>query len=351
MRAGPLSSPKIIKLLNTHFVNVWVLLREVPELQAGAKGANAAVLATKLRQHYTDSVDVLTLTPNLEVIEHLSSWKLFHPYYLPRRERIPRYLKLLKSSAGMEVAAQKPSENLNEATIEKSIADLEAQLQQHPDNENFFYIYRLLIRLYIEAGREKDVDQLIDRFKLVNAKTLLAQVHEELGNAERAIEYRSKVTPPLALLGKPVPDFSATDLDSKPISLQQYRGKVVLLDFWAVWNGFCIGDILNLKRIYDTYKDRGFDIIGVSLDTDETKLRNYLKENDIPWRQIFSGLERQCPLVKQSDVKSIPARWLIGRNGTLIAHEARHKLISREGRELDLERLVAAAVAGKSKNQ
>ncbi len=351
MRAGPLSSPKIIKLLNTHFVNVWVLLRDVPELQAGAKGAAAAALATKLRQHYTDSVDILTLTPDLEVIEHLSSWNLFHPYYLPRRERIPRYLKLLKSSAGVEVVAQKPSEDLNEAPLEKSIADLEAQLQQHPDNENFFYIYRLLIRLYIEAGREKDVDQLIDRFKLVNAKTLLAQIHEELGNAERAMEYRSKVTPPLALIGKPVPDFSATDLDSKPISLQQYRGKVVLLDFWAVWNGFCIGDILNLKRIYATYKDRGFDIIGVSLDTDETKLRNYLKENDIPWRQIFSGLERQDPLVKQYDVKSIPARWLIGKDGKLIAHEANHKLISREGREPDLERLVAAAVVDNSKNR
>ena len=351
MRVGPLSSPKIIKLLNTHFVNVWVLLRELPELQAGVKGADAAALATKLRQHYTDSVDILTLTPDLEVLGHLHNMSLFHPYYLPRSERIPRYLQLLKSSAGLEVAAQKPSENSNEATIEKSIADLEARLQQHPDNESFFYIYRILIRLYIEAGREKDVDQLIDRFKLVNSKTLLAQVYEELGNAELAMEYRRKITPPLALLGKSVPDFSETDLDGKPISLQQYRGKVVLLDFWAVWNSFCIGDILNLKTVYDTYKDQGFDIIGVSLDTDETKLRNYLKENDIPWRQIFSGLERQCPLVKQSDVRSIPTRWLIDRDGTLIAHEASHKLISREGREPDLERLVAAAVADKSKHQ
>ena len=487
MRAGPLSSPKIIKLLNTHFVNVWVLFRELPELQAGAKGTAAAALATKLRQHYTDSVDILTLTADLEVIGHLHNMSLFHPYYLPRGERIPRYLELLKSSAGVEVPAQEPSENPNEAqhqknigicsqnlvaigkavqayhnenddfpeqlsklypkyfpdanlllcpadelggkptfsrnadskmpisygyefhpkdrertqenrtvygdvlplvrcehhanqefeclnlsfasevyrssrewkytpedmyeTTEKTIAALEAGLQQHPDNESFFYIYRILIRLYIEGGREKDVDQLIDRFKVVNSKTLLAEIHEELGNAELAMEYRRKVTPPLALLGKPVPDFSAIDLDGKPISLQQYRGKVVLLDFWAVWNGFCIGDILNLKKIYDTYRDHGFDIIGVNLDTDETKLRNYLKENDIPWRQIFSGQERQCPLAQQSDVRSIPTRWLIDKDGKLIAHEARHKLISREGREPDLERLVAAAVADKSKHQ
>ena len=332
-------------------MNVWILLREVPELQAGAKGADAAALATKLRQNYTDSVDILTLTPDLEVLGHLHNMSLFHPYYLPRNERIPRYLEILKSSVGLEVAAQKPRENFNEATIEKSIADLEAKLQQYPDDKNFFYIYRILIRLYIESGREKDIDQLIDRFKIFNAKTLLAGIHEELGNTERAMEYRSKVKPTLALLGKPVPDFSATDLNGKPISLQDYRGKVVLLDFWAVWNSFCISDILNLKRIYDTYKDRGFDIIGVSLDTDETKLRDYLKENQIPWRQIFTGQERQSPLAQQYDIRSIPVRWLIDTDGNLIAYEANHKLMSRKGREPDLEQLVAAAVADKSKNQ
>ena len=276
MRAGPLSSPKIINLLNTHFVNVWVLLRELPELQTGAKGAAAGVLATKLRQHYSDSVDILTLTPELEVIEHLPSKSLLHSDYLPRSERLPRYLELLKSSVSVEVSAQKPRK----------------PEEQSPEKHS-----------------------LPRRF---------AKIYEEFG--------------------KPVPDFSATDLDGKPISLQQYRGKVVLLDFWAVWNGFCIGDILRVKKIYDTYKDQGFDIIGVSLDTDETKLRNYLKENDIPWRQIYSGQERQSPLAQQYDVRSIPARWLIDREGKLIAHEAHHKLISRKGREADLEQLVAAAI-------
>ena len=272
MGAGPLSSPKIIELLNTHFVSVWVLLRDVPELQAGAKGANAAALATKLRQHYSDAVDILTLTPELEVIEHLPSKNLFHPEYrLPRSERIPRYLKLLTSSVDMKIAPQKP-------------------------------------RKRGKHGLSRRLTEAYEKF------------------------------------GKPAPDFSTTDLDGKPISLQQYRGKVVLLDFWAVWSGFCIGEMLRVKKIYDIYKDQGFDIIGVSLDTDETKLRNYLEENSIPWRQIYSGLERQSPLAQQYDVRSIPARWLIDTDGKLIAHEANHKLISPKGREADLEPLVASAV-------
>ena len=271
MRAGPLSSPEIINVLNTHFVNVWVLHRELPELQTGAKGAAAGALATKLRQHYSDSVDSLTLTPELEVIEHLPSKSLLHPDYLPRSERIPRYLELLRSSVNVEVTAQNPR-----------------QLGKH--------------------GLSRRLTEAYERF------------------------------------GKPAPDFSTIDLDGKPISLQQYRGKVVLLDFWAVWNGFCIGDMLNLKKIYDTYKDQGFDIIGVNLDTDETKLLNYLKKNDIPWRQVYSGLERQSPLAQQYDVRSIPARWLIDRDGKLIAHEATHKLISPKGREAGLEQLIANAV-------
>ena len=260
-------------------MNVWVLRRELPELQTGAKGAAVADLATKLRQHYSDSVDTLTLTPELEVIEHLPSKHLFHPDYRPpRSERIPRYLELLTASVGVEVAPQKPRE-----------------LGKH------------------DLSRR------------------LTEAYEKFG--------------------QPAPGFSATDLDGNPISLQQYRGKVVLLDFWAVWNGFCIGEMLRVKKIYNTYKDKGFEIVGVSLDTDETKLRNYLKENDIPWRQIYSGLERQCPLAQQYDVRSIPTRWLIDGEGRLIAHEATYKLISAKGREAGLEQLIAAAVEDKPENR
>ena len=381
MRAGPLSSPKIINVINTHFVNVWVLLRDVPELQVGAKGANAAALATKLRQHYTDSVDILTLTPELEVIEHLPGESLLRSDYLPRTERIPRYLELLKAS--VSVAAEDLAADMDE-TIQKTIAALEARLQQQPDDESFLDIYPALVGVYNEVGREKDIETLINRVKsiikpddlqahFVLGATLermkryeevaavfeklkeqypeklrlfrrLGEIHQELGNTELAMKYFSKVKPTIALLGKPVSDFSATDLDGKPISLQDYRGKVVLLDFWAVWNSFCIGDILNVKRIYDTYKDQGFEVIGVSLDTNEAKLRNFLKGNDIPWRQIFSGQERQSPLAQKYDVKSIPARWLIDRDGKLIAYEANHKLMSHKGREPNLEQLVADAV-------
>ena len=97
-----------------------------------------------------------------------------------------------------------------------------------------------------------------------------------------------------------------------------------------------------MKKVYNTYKDQGFDIIGVSLDTDEARLRNYLKKNNIPWRQIFSGQKWNSPLAQQYHIRSIPAPWLIHRDGTLI---------SREARGVKLEQLVVEALKGKTENE
>ena len=267
-------------------------------------------------------------------------------------------------------------------TVEEAIAALEAGIQQQQADEKFFHIYESLVRFYIEVGREEDVEELVNRFKSVMRPNSimdnfrlgsmfeitnqpeealkvfeklekrypnrhyvleeLARIHEKLGNSDLAAAYQKKADPMSELVAQVVPDFSAADLDGKPISLQDYRGKVVLLDFWAVWCGPCLGEMPNVKRVYNTYKDQGFDIIGVSLDTDEARLRNYLKKNNILWRQIFSGQKWNSPLAKQYHIRSIPAPWLIDKDGTLI---------SREARGVKLERLVIEALKDKTKNE
>ncbi len=290
-------------------------------------------------------------------------------------------LKVYQSS---NVWEQTPEEMYG--TPEETITALEAGLQQQQerqqDNEPSFHLYSSLVRLYIEVGRQEDANRLINRFKsaikpddlqahfllsrmleMANrdeevlavfekfekrhpnnryALAELARIHEEFGNSDLAAEYRQKADPMSELVGKVVPDFSATALDGKPISLQQYRGKVILLDFWGIWCGFCLAEMPNVKRVYDTYKNQGFDIIGVNLDTNERRLRNYLKENDIQWRQIFSGQKWKSPLVQQYHIRSIPAPWLIDRDGTLI---------SREARGMKLERLVIEALKDKTENE
>lgn len=255
-------------------------------------------------------------------------------------------------------------------TEEEAIAALEAGLQRQPDNPSLScYVYPALARLYIKSDREEDVDNLITQFKSVmnsdhapdfsaladmlamrgrseevlqlfkerkekNPKDRgvlgkLAEIFRKLGNTDKAEEYQRKAKPVIAMVGKPVPDFTATDLNGNPISLQEYRGKVILLDFWAVWCGPCIAEMPNVKRVYERYKDEGFDIIGISLDTDGKRLHNYLKENDIVWRQVFSGKGWQSPVSQQYGIRGIPAPWLIDRDGTLITKQARGRKLGK----------------------
>ena len=251
-------------------------------------------------------------------------------------------------------------------SLEAAIKAFEKSLQQVPENQDYFRLYPDLVRLYVEAGREQDADNLINSFKSImqperferfrdyfflsemfeemgrheerlqlfeelekqdprppGVSGELAKIHEKLGNAELAEAYRVKANPKLALIGRHIADFSTTDLDGNPISLQQYRGKVVLLDFWAVWCGPCIGEMPNVRKVYDAYKNMGFDVIGVSLDTDESELRQYLEVCNIPWRQIFSGEGWQSPLAKQYGIHGVPSAWLIDREGKLISYQAR----------------------------
>ena len=265
---------------------------------------------------------------------------------------------------------------------EAAITAFENALARYPDDRRFFDLYPLLVRLHTKVGNEQSANALIERLKSDITKDIdgyrmlfdvlvrteryeemleifkeaeqqhpdaepilwrLAHIYRKLGNIELADVYDRKADPKYELWGKPVTDFSATDLDGSPISLQDYRGKVVLLDFWGVWCGFCIDEMPNLKKIYDTYKDQGFDIIGVSLDDEESDLRDYIKKNDIQWRQIYSDERwKDDPLAQRYEITGVPEQWLIDRDGKLISHKARGE---------KLEQLVVEALKDKSADQ
>ena len=94
MRAGPLSDSEVIRTLNEKFVNTWVLLRELPELIGGAKGETVSLVAKKIKHHYTDSVDILVLTPDAEVIMHQPEMAL------PYKNQAQAYLSVLQHAVG-----------------------------------------------------------------------------------------------------------------------------------------------------------------------------------------------------------------------------------------------------------
>jgi thiol-disulfide isomerase/thioredoxin len=121
-------------------------------------------------------------------------------------------------------------------------------------------------------------------------------------------------------------DLKFTDVDGKEVDLAKLRGKVVLLDFWATWCPPCREEVPNVVAAYKKYHDKGFEIVGVSLDQDKDKMLAYTKENGMTWPQYFDGEGWGNKISTGYDIHSIPAMWLIDKKGALATTEGRSDL-------------------------
>jgi len=134
--------------------------------------------------------------------------------------------------------------------------------------------------------------------------------------------------------GDLVPAFKVKALTGETISLKDLRGEVVLLDFWATWCGPCRPEIPRIWEAYLKYHDRGFEVIGISLDKDRKKLEKFIKDNEVSWPQVFDENGWKSELAKLYGVHSIPRPILLNRETRVYTPKARGKELDRALAEL-----------------
>ncbi len=135
-------------------------------------------------------------------------------------------------------------------------------------------------------------------------------------------------------IGLPAIDFSTVSSEGEKVTLSAFKGKVVLLDFWASWCAPCRQEMPNVKKVYEDYNGKGFEIIGISLDESREKFNGYVNTYELPWVQIFDGKGWLSRIGQLYAINAIPATFLLDQQGNIRYKNLRGKELRRAVDEL-----------------
>jgi len=197
--------------------------------------------------------------------------------------------------------------------------DMTAALDEHELNLRLFRVYRDIIWLVERAGGAGEAAGGYRALATAAADCELEKIADYTPRLEGAARR-------LELVGGPI-DIEGVTVNDEAFDLQSYRGKVVLIDYWATWCGPCIRELPNLTEHYEQYHDQGFEVVGISLDDDREALDKFLEKREIPWTTLHGTSTETIgwdhPMALRYGVMSIPTVILVDQEGKVVSLRAR----------------------------
>lgn len=179
------------------------------------------------------------------------------------------------------------------------------------------------------------LDMLYDLSRINTYIFKVEEVYNTLADNLKQSEYAAIIRERIKTKKKLIPgmkafDFSMKDVSDNTVSLSEFNGKYVLLDFWASWCGPCREEHPNLIRAYEHYQKYNFTILSVSIDTDKQKWTEAIIKDKLLWPQVSDLKGNNSDVYQKYGITSIPANFLIAPDGTVIAKDLKGDSLTDE---------------------